>query len=697
MEPYVEVPQNGRSVVDGNATVEDETKIRSSRKAPICEEEDTSTPSLRHSQPIVIHKHQYIYQGPVVKTKGKNAQISIGSNKGEMQIKHAFDGEDEPLLSDQDYEDEIQQRVPVEVHDTIPHPNVEQGNNDNKNDKYINYNDVNRGEVFDSANDENEKDGGHENNETSLKSDKVRGNSSDERKIETDKSATKQLSGTDRKEKSTEKILKRGMSESHESLFNIEDVKAKFNNMDEYKLMIEYALDGSLTYLLKNMEPMSIHTRFTERHMFDFIPLRNITEEKNKTDKSREIVRLVRQTGEGNYNKFKKCLRDTKQNGCLRKILKVQNEYLAKINQQCTERSRRDSALSQSDSDIYSTINSQTLDDDTFISDIPEHTEQSGTNIPEHTEQAGTGVVPILPSQEAKSPCKAGPTIVPAPSDSLEDIQQNDQTESKPKANLSEVEDKSKKNLDELSTILMVGSDWNSGEREQRFKTCVEMCKEINDKMPELASKIFLPLQPVKVLPNTVIYRNTPQGFQAYRSSGDDNSCLYQSVSLLLSGTENLQFSLRLMTAIHAVSSFKMYKKQMLGHNNDAKYWKMFFMQHMNDQLITEIQTFENAETIIDVCLKVLIMETALLGKDSSVLHVGFLCEALGINILQHFQHKTQYGDISEEVPWIKHLLGESIDVTRPDLHIFWVNHAGIVNGRLDHIVPLLKIPEDTS
>ncbi|XP_060576834.1 uncharacterized protein LOC132734135 [Ruditapes philippinarum] len=246
MEPYVEVPQNGRSVVDGNATVEDETKTRSSRKAPIFEQEDTSTPSLRlrrDSQPIVIHKHQFIYQGPVVKTKGKNTQISIGSNKGDMQIKHNMDdaanSEDEPLLSDQDHEDVTKQVVPFDVHDTKSHPtSVEQGDNDNKNGGIINYDDVNRGEVFDSVNDENEKIGGHENNETSLKSDKVEDSSLDERKIETDKPATKQLSGTDRKEKSTEKILKRGVSESHESLFNIEDVKAQFSNMDEYKRKI---------------------------------------------------------------------------------------------------------------------------------------------------------------------------------------------------------------------------------------------------------------------------------------------------------------------------------------------------------------------------------------------------------------------------------------------------------------------------
>jgi hypothetical protein len=151
----------------------------------------------------------------------------------------AANGEDEPLLSDQDHEDVTKQIVPVEVHDIKSHLHVEQGDNDNKNGDIINYDDVNRGEVFDSVNDENEKIGGHENNETSLKSDKVK----DERKIETDKPATKQLSDTGKNEKSTEKILKRGVSESHESLFNIEDVKAQFNNnMDEYKRKIIFGL-----------------------------------------------------------------------------------------------------------------------------------------------------------------------------------------------------------------------------------------------------------------------------------------------------------------------------------------------------------------------------------------------------------------------------------------------------------------------
>ncbi|XP_060562538.1 uncharacterized protein LOC132722121, partial [Ruditapes philippinarum] len=186
----------------------------------------------------------------------------------QQNMDDAFDGEDEPLLPDSDKEDETQRRVPVEVHDTIPHPNKEQGDNDNKNYDDINGNDVNRGEVFDSVHDENVKIGGHKNNETSLKSDKVKDSSSDERKIETDKPATIQLSGTERKEKSTKEKLKRRVSKSHESLCR---------NMDEYKKMINYTLDGSLKYLLENMEPMLIHTCFTERHMFEYILLRNIS------------------------------------------------------------------------------------------------------------------------------------------------------------------------------------------------------------------------------------------------------------------------------------------------------------------------------------------------------------------------------------------------------------------------------------
>jgi hypothetical protein len=52
--------------------------------------------------------------------------------------------------------------------------------------------------------------------------------------------------------------------------------------------------------------------------------------------------------------------------------------------------------------------------------------------------------------------------------------------------------------------------------------------------------------------------------------------------------------------------------------NWDAEHWVMFFKQHMNDQMIREIQKLEDAETIVDSCLKVLLMETACLGIDSS-------------------------------------------------------------------------------
>jgi len=48
-------------------------------------------------------------------------------------------------------------------------------------------------------------------------------------------------------------------------------------------------------------------------------------------------------------------------------------------------------------------------------------------------------------------------------------------------------------------------------------------------------------------------YRNTPEGFSAYWSSGNNNSCLYQSISLHLRGDELLQLRLRLAASIHAI------------------------------------------------------------------------------------------------------------------------------------------------
>ena len=75
-------------------------------------------------------------------------------------------------------------------------------------------------------------------------------------------------------------------------------------------------------------------------------------------------------------------------------------------------------------------------------------------------------------------------------------------------------------------------------------------------------------------------------------------------------------------------------------------------------------------------------------------MHVGFLCDALGQNIQQHFQCPNEYGDKLEEVPWIKHVQGEDVDVTLTELHIFWVNSNDDESRGMNHIVPLLKVPQ---
>ena len=57
-------------------------------------------------------------------------------------------------------------------------------------------------------------------------------------------------------------------------------------------------------------------------------------------------------------------------------------------------------------------------------------------------------------------------------------------------------------------------------------------------------------------------YRNAPKGFAAYHSSGNNNCCLYQSISLILRGDEMLQQRLRLAAAMHAIGYMPTFIKQ---------------------------------------------------------------------------------------------------------------------------------------
>ena len=56
---------------------------------------------------------------------------------------------------------------------------------------------------------------------------------------------------------------------------------------------------------------------------------------------------------------------------------------------------------------------------------------------------------------------------------------------------------------------------------------------------------------------------------------------------------------------------------QLFAHGYTADQWNLFFARHMKDSS-SVISELNDAESIIDVCLKLLMMETAFLGSDSS-------------------------------------------------------------------------------
>ncbi|XP_053388911.1 uncharacterized protein LOC128545987 [Mercenaria mercenaria] len=383
---------------------------------------------------------------------------------------------------------------------------------------------------------------------------------------------------------------------------------------------------------------------------------------------------------------------ETKQYMCLAKVEKVQSEVLAMMEmcsiERVPERSRHNSAhhgslpdlCSVSDKEmpksefletktddnsdiIYKRASGDILEEETFVG-----LESTSPVFPE-LEKNPTGNTPMVPTDDTQAPQKSKrrPTFVPPVEETVEEMAQ--------------------KRLIELSDILKVdsrGKMIKSGEMYEKFQ---EKCKQIKRQLPGLTAELLLQEQHSTNPLVLEYYQNTPEGFQAYKSSGKDNSCLYQSVALLLVGSEKLQFSLRLLATLHAVESFRLYKKQLLEMH--LENLKLFFSRHINDSTLEEISSMDDVESVTDMCLQILIMETACLGIDSSVLHVGFLSGALGMNIHQHFQQYSEYGNVLETVPWEKIIQDLQVNSDLPDLHIFWVNDNKIENGIMNYIVPL--------
>ncbi|KAL4238055.1 hypothetical protein ACF0H5_002766 [Mactra antiquata] len=205
------------------------------------------------------------------------------------------------------------------------------------------------------------------------------------------------------------------------------------------------------------------------------------------------------------------------------------------------------------------------------------------------------------------------------------------------------------------------------------FPTFVTKCKE--------EAKPDIPQDEYDLSSCTDIkYDNRPKGFKAYETSGYRNGCLYQSVSMLLSGTENYQNRLRFLSVLNAVENFGNYKIQLKKY--ELEDIRIFFNETL--QSIQVIANLMDKDDLIDKGLQQLIMETSQLGNDSSTLHVCLLQAVVNRKIEQHFQINTFDRTISEQII----TLDVEFDESKRPFHILWVNSSK-KEGAMNHIVPL--------
>ncbi|XP_052768299.1 uncharacterized protein LOC128208763 isoform X2 [Mya arenaria] len=179
-----------------------------------------------------------------------------------------------------------------------------------------------------------------------------------------------------------------------------------------------------------------------------------------------------------------------------------------------------------------------------------------------------------------------------------------------------------------------------------------------------------------------------PSQFTAYTTSGNENSCLYQSVSVLLCGDEGLQYRLRLAAFVFIIQNVNDYVQQVIKYSKiDEDKEEQVVLHFLQSNIQVKSSEYSNTSEGITAGMNCLVQETPKLGVDSSSFHVDFLCGALQRNIESFYS--TELVKNTRFIPWIPII--EGLTTSGQQLHIFWTSFSGD-SGRLDHIVPLFKI-----
>lgn len=186
---------------------------------------------------------------------------------------------------------------------------------------------------------------------------------------------------------------------------------------------------------------------------------------------------------------------------------------------------------------------------------------------------------------------------------------------------------------------------------------------------------------------------DAPTNFQPYKSTQDGN-CLYNSVSLLLTGKEDLASELRVKTSAELVENFSYYVKgnflpksviQMIG-GRDIGMKKALEKTLIH---LFSVQSVDHHKGNIEETLQNFIVESCSDGQWSSLLHVSALTNVLSRDIISIYPYTN-----ARMRPLMNlhlrpeyHLFGE-----KEPLHIMWTGKKESYGIDINHIVPCAKV-----
>ncbi|XP_052225031.1 uncharacterized protein LOC127840659 [Dreissena polymorpha] len=192
------------------------------------------------------------------------------------------------------------------------------------------------------------------------------------------------------------------------------------------------------------------------------------------------------------------------------------------------------------------------------------------------------------------------------------------------------------------------------------------------------------------IKPDRIIRTINVPGYKAYKKPREENTSVYEWVSLMLCGDKSLMYILRLAAARYAMKHFETYvdklNKEFNGDENPFYAAKVFFKSHEID--------FEEKETnvrgFVSVAFRKLVNETVNSDKGNAPFYVDFLSGVLNRKIIQHFEDNTFYGRVVESIRGLDVSLTTALSSDR-DLHMYWMKSSNYKGQHTYQIVPLYR------